>query len=177
MNNGLKVDPLNPFTVAIKAITRKGSRKMTDADYAKLEELEWKAGLYWSEEDGLVMPGDNIEGCIRSGARKSRMGKDVEAAVFCSEAEVPIEYEGPRGIEELRLDPRFTLRKGVALNGVRVIRVRPMVPTGWRLVFGLEYDETIIDEKNLVKVMVDAGALCGLGDWRPKFGRFLVEVL
>jgi hypothetical protein len=31
--------------------------------------------------------------------------------------------------------------------------------------------------KNLVKAMTDAGSLVGLGDWRPKFGRFLVEEL
>jgi len=50
-----------------------------------------------------------------------------------------------------------------------------MVPTGWSLTFTLEFDDSILNEKALVKAMVDAGALIGLGDWRPKFGRFSVE--
>jgi hypothetical protein len=51
-----------------------------------------------------------------------------------------------------------------------------MFPTGWVLRFELEFDDSVIGPKELVKAMNDAGALVGLGDWRPKFGRFLVEV-
>ena len=50
-----------------------------------------------------------------------------------------------------------------------------MIPSGWVLEFGLEYDSSIVNEKALLKSMVDAGTLIGLGDHRPKFGRFLSE--
>ena len=72
-------------------------------------------------------------------------------------------------------DPRFILRKGVMINRSRIIRIRPMIPVGWCLEFDLEFDASIIDPQSLLKAMIDAGALIGLGDWRPKFGRFLVE--
>jgi hypothetical protein len=52
-----------------------------------------------------------------------------------------------------------------------------MIPTGWTMTFDLEFDEGIVNPKNLMKAMTDAGSLVGLGDWRPKFGRFLVEEL
>ena len=66
----------------IKEIVSKGSKKLTDADYEERDWLEWQAGLYWSEDCGAYIPSDNIERCIQLGAQKSRIGKDVAAAVF-----------------------------------------------------------------------------------------------
>jgi hypothetical protein len=176
MHNGLMADPTNPMVRAIKEITSKGSKKLTESDYEKRDRLEFMAGLYWDELLGAVIPSDNIERCIQLGAQKSRIGKDVQAAVFCSDALVKLGYEGPQNKEKLAGDPRFVLRKGVAVQKSRIIRIRPMFPTGWTLEFTLEFDGSILNEKALVKAMDDAGALVGLGDWRPKFGRFLCEV-
>jgi hypothetical protein len=175
MHNGLMADPTNPLVRRIKEITSKGSKKMTDSDYEERDRLEWEAGLYWDSEDGLIMPSDNIERCVQLGAQKSRIGKDVQAAVFCANTHVPIVYDGPKDKDKLYDDPRFSLRKGVAVQKSRIIRIRPMIPTGWTMAFDLEFDEGIVNPKNLMKAMTDAGSLVGLGDWRPKFGRFLVE--
>lgn len=180
LHNGLLADPTNPFVIAIKKITAKKNKK-TDADNAEISRLEWLGGLYLGADGKtLVIPSDNIERCIQEGAKKSRLGKDVQAAVFCAEPEVVIEQESIRGRapESLYDDKagRFVLRKGVKVTTSRVIRVRPLIPTGWSVSFVLEYDETIINQRNLEQAMRDAGALVGLGDWRPKFGRFSVEV-
>jgi len=175
MHNGLMADPTNPLVRRIKEITSKGTKKLTDSDYEERDRLEWEAGLYWDENDGLIVPSDNIERCIQLGAQKSRIGKDVQAAVFCAVPHVALKYDGPKDKEKLYADPRFTLRKGVAVQKNRIIRIRPMVPTGWSIQFAIEFDESIVNPKSLVKAMQDAGALIGLGDWRPKFGRFLVE--
>ena len=177
MHNGLMADPTNPLVRRIKEITSKGSKKLTDADYEERDRLEWEAGLYWDSNEGLIMPSDNIERCIQLGAQKSRIGKDVQAAVFCAVPQVAIDYTGPKDKEKLYADPRFTLRKGVAVQKARIIRIRPMIPTGWSMTFDVEFDDGIVNPKNLLKAMTDAGSLVGLGDWRPKFGRFLVEEL
>jgi hypothetical protein len=176
MHNGLMADPTNSLVRRIKEITSKGTKKLTDADYEERDRLEWEAGLYWDEEDGLIVPSDNIERCIQLGAQKSRIGKDVQAAVFCTSPHVPLIHAGPKDKDKLYADPRFTLRKGVAVQKSRIIRIRPMIPTGWTMQFTIEFDENIVNPKNLTKAMQDAGSLVGLGDWRPKFGRFLVEV-
>ena len=175
MHNGLMADPTNPLVRRIKEITSKGSKKLTDADYEDRDRLEWEAGLYWDSTDGLIMPSDNIERCIQLGAQKSRIGKDVQAAVFCSTPHVSIHHTGAKDKDKLYADPRFTLRKGVAVQKSRIIRIRPMIPTGWSMSFDVEFDDGIVNPKNLLKAMTDAGSLVGLGDWRPKFGRFLVE--
>ena len=46
MHNGLMADPTNPYTVAIKKITAKGSKKMTIHDHQELEaEVSRLSGL------------------------------------------------------------------------------------------------------------------------------------
>lgn len=177
MHNGLMADPTNAYTRKIKAITQKGTKKMTDSDYEERDRLEWEAGLYWSDALGAVMPSDNIERCIVDGARKSRIGKDVQAAVFCEMPESKVLFDGDTMTKNQLFNDgdRFVLRKGCVVQRARIIRVRPMFPTGWKLKFTIEYDESIINSRALVKAMVDAGSLIGLGDNRPRFGRFVVE--
>lgn len=177
MHNGMLADPTYPFTVAIKEITDKGSKKMTLADHERRNALEWEGGLYWDDDLGPHIPSDNIERCIQLGAQKSRLGKDVQAAMWCSQQMFAIEYTGPRTKAKLMADSAFTIRKGVVVNKSRIIRIRPMFPTGWKVKFSIEYDETVVNGKDLIKAMQDAGALIGLGDWRPKFGRFTVAIL
>lgn len=174
MHNGLMADPTNPSCRRIKEIVSKGSKKLTDSDYEERDRLEWEAGLYWSDDLGPVIPSDNIERCIQLGAQKSRIGKDVQAAVFCDEPEYKLEYEGPR-VKDKLYNAKFILRKGVAIQKSRLIRLRPIFPSGWYVILTVEFDDSILNEKSLLKACVDAGALIGLGDWRPKFGRFEVK--
>lgn len=177
MHNGLMADPTNPYTVAIKRITSKGSKKMTDSDHEERNRLEWEAGLYWDDELGAVVPNDNIERTIQMGGMKSRIGKDIQAAVLVQDDIVKVNYDGPRTKDKMYADPKFQIRKGVAVQKARIIRVRPMIPTGWNITFTVEYDDTVVNAKSIQKACEDAGALVGFCDWRPKFGRFHVEIL
>lgn len=173
LHNGILADPTHPIVRSIKELTSK--KKKSDADHERIARLEWEGSLYLGNKGQLVIPSDNLERAIQLGAQKNKLGKDVAAAVFCQEAEVNIEYKGPKSLDAMYNDPAFVLRKGVKVGAARVMRVRPMLPVGWRLSFVLEFDETIISESNLAKAMIEAGTLVGLGDWRPKFGRFLVK--
>ena len=179
MHSADMVDPLSKPVLRIKAIHAKGSKKLTDADREEVQRLEWRGALYLGQGGALVVPSDNIEKCLREGAMKSRLGKAVEAAAFVTESEVPITgIQYSRDLDKLFTDERFQLRKAVRVppkTGARVMKVRPMIPRGWQLKFTIEYDETIVNPKDLQRAMIDAGALVGIGAWRPKFGRFTVE--
>ena len=176
MHNGDMVDHRNPYVVAIKRITAKGTKNMTPSDHDERDRLEWEAGLYWSDaENGFVLPCDNVEKCLKDGAKKARLGKKFDAAVLLSEAEVVIHHRRiGQNKEQIYADPAFTLRKRVDLG---IIRVRPMVPTGWWLTCTVEFDESVVSKDQVIDACREAGSLVGLGDWRPKFGRFTVEVV
>lgn len=180
MHSADMVDPLNPFVRRIKEISSKGSKKLTDSDREEMQRLEWEGALYWDDELGLVIPSEMIEKCIREGAMKSRLGKSAEAASFVQEPQVALNgHRYPKSKDKLYEQPEFQLRKAVRIpprTGARIMKVRPLIPTGWTLEFTLEYDDSVINKKDLEKAMLDAGSLVGLGVWRPKFGRFQVEV-
>lgn len=181
LHNGLMADPTNEWVMANKKITAKKNKK-TDTDCLDIAYNEWMGSLYMGTDGGLVMPTDNIERCLQDGGKKSRIGKDIQAGVFCDAAqEIKIEHPEIDGksLGELYNDERgrFILRKGVKVQLSRVIRVRPLIPAGWVLNVSLEYDEGLVSERNLIQAAHDAGASCGLGDWRPKYGRFSVEVI
>lgn len=177
MHNGRLADPTDAYVRRIKEISSRGAKKLTDADFEERARLEWEAGFYFSSDHGPIMPADNIERCIQLGAQKARLGKDFAAAVFVSDDAVRIQYNGPRTLDEMYAQPlKFVLRKGVCVQKARIIRVRPMIPTGWKIGFAVEYDESVVNRTSIEKAMVDAGALCGLGDWRPRFGRFFSEI-
>lgn len=179
MHNSQTADALNPYTQKLKEFTSKGKRK-TLVDIERMERVEWEAGLYWDDTDGLAIPSDNIEKCIVEGAMKTKKGKDAKAAVYCATPHVRVQYDGPTKIEALyaygvKNPNTFIFRKIVRVKDSRIVRVRPMIPTGWRLHVEIEFEESIIDDGVLRKAMIQAGALIGLGDYRPKFGRFLVS--
>ena len=179
LHNGLMADPTNPYTIAIKKITSKGCKKLTEHDYAERDRLEWEAGLYWSDEiGGIAIPSDNLERCIQEGAKKNRLGKDFAAAVFVQESEVEVMHRlSGKTKERINAEPGYTLRKGVKVQLSRIIRIRPLIPTGWTMTFTVEFDESIVNKQAVATALTEAGSLVGLGDWRPKFGRFTVEVL
>lgn len=181
LHNGMLCDRKYTYTRQIKALTDKGV-KMTDTDHETRDELEWNGSLYVNPAGQIAMPSDNIEACITAGAKKTKKGKDVNAGVFVSadDAFALIKFDRPKGVKvpkDLFKYPDYQMRKGVVLNRNRVIRVRPMLPTGWSITFTLEYDTSIINGRALITAMTTAGMYIGLGDWRPKFGRFTVEIL
>lgn len=171
MHNCRLSNPLDPLAKKIKEYTAK--RKKTDSDFMEIMRLEYLGGLYWDEEKGPYIPSTWIEGAIRDGAKRSRLGKAITAGVICV-ADVPLEYDGPRAPEALYADPRFVSRMTVKVQNSRTLRTRPRFPD-WRATFELQILNDVIDPAAVHNVLVDAGLYVGIGDYRPKYGRFQVK--
>lgn len=173
LHNAQLADPLNPLTRAIKAIT--GKRKKTDADLEELARLEFHGGLYLDAKGRPAVPGECIEGCIRDGAKKTRKGKDVQCGVL-SDGVWPLEYDGPKDPEKLWLVAAFRDYRGCKVNNGIVMRMRPKFPS-WALTFRVAYHPEVVSRTSLDEWIVTAGQFVGVGDYRPKFGRFEVEAI
>lgn len=166
-------DPLNPKTKAHKELTSK--RKKTDDDHEAIAKSEWLASLYFNEETGPYIPGQNIYASMVSGAKLSKLGKQIQRGCEVVEDECPLEYEGPRDIKGL-WNERFYDARSVKVQAARLIRYRPIFKK-WATTCTIAFDEQAIDSAQIIKCLQDAGAYCGIGDYRPRFGRFEVEVL
>ncbi len=173
MHNGQLANPLNPFTKQLKTITSK--RKKTDDDHAEVARIEWHASLYIDSDGRLCMPGENIEACLIGGAKKSKLGTQFKSSVFVDGSPV-IDYGGRKKAAELWGDDQYKDIRGVKVGTARVMRCRPIFRK-WSIVVDIKYNPEMANEADVAKAMADAGQQVGLGDFRPKFGRFEVELL
>lgn len=173
VHNGQLADPLNKFSKAMKDVT--GKRKKVDADHEELARLEFLGGLYL-KESRPYMPGVALEAMMISAAKKQRNGADFKAGMIIEDSPF-IEYDGPKSPDEMWLDEKFRLTVGVKLNGkVRIMRTRPQFPE-WALQFTVTYIEELLNRRDIIDTATLAGWQIGLCEWRPKFGRFKVEVI
>lgn len=172
MHSDKFADPLNPLTKAHKALTSK--RKKTDEDHEAIAKSEWLGGLY-IDSTGPYLPGVNVESALIAGAKLSKLGMQIKRSVEIMDEKCHIEYDGPKGAEAL-WNAAFYDARSVKVQTARLMRYRPLFRK-WACVVEIAFDAETINRDQVVKCMEDAGQYCGVGDYRPKFGRFTVEVL
>jgi len=164
-------DPSNKFTKQLKEIS--GKRKKTEEDYENMSKIEWRAGLY-VDNGVIVIPGNVIEAAFVSAAKSQKKGKTAQAGVFCNKLTFPLDYEGPKDISELEKREDFKLKVGVKVQMAKVIRTRPIFPQ-WSCEIELNVDTGLFNENEVTTLLKYCGESVGIGDWRPKYGRFTVE--
>lgn len=171
LHSAIGSDPLNPLTKAHKKLTSK--RKKTDEDYEQIAKSEWLMALYYNEKAGPYLPGVNIEAAIIAGAKLKKLGTTIKRGVEVLTEICRLEYSGPRDPEKL-WNAGFYDARTVKVSQARLVRYRPIFKK-WSCEFEVLFDEEIINKDELMGCIIDAGLYCGVGDYRPKFGRFEVE--
>lgn len=172
MHNGQLADPLNEHAKAMKSIS--GKRKKTDDDQLELSRLEWMGSLYLDDNLEPCIPGEVIEAMIVEAAKKHRSSPQAKSGILC-DGNWPLIYEGPRDPDEMWESQRFKKLAGVRVQQNRVMRCRPMF-RAWALYPTIHYAPDVVNEQTVVEFLETAGRLIGIGDWRPKHGRFTLEV-
>lgn len=153
-------------------------KKKTDADYSRLQEMEWRLSIYTNADGKPIMPGEIIEAMIASAVRKKKAGAKALCAVAVVGDPVVI-HEGPKDIDALWKNDRFRDVRGVVVQRARVERCRPRFDA-WSLEFDIDINTDLIDKRMVMAAIEEAGNIVGLGDYRPekkdgRFGRFRVE--
>ncbi|MFC1531145.1 hypothetical protein ACFL5T_02760 [Gemmatimonadota bacterium] len=173
MHNGQLADPLNEHTKALKQVTSK--RKKTDADHEKMAHLEFLGSLYVNGDGEPIIPDRMLEAVIIEGAKKSKNGPQAKAGVFVMKHAV-LDYDGPHDAEGLWEKPEFRLTAGVRVQRARVMRTRPKFDE-WAADVEITYNDDVANDTDIVEWLEKAGEVVGLGDWRPRYGRFTVEAM
>ncbi len=172
LHNGELANPTSEGAKALKQVSSK--RNKTDADHEEMARLEWHYGLYRSNGK-VILPGVLLEACLAKAAAKKKLKKVVQSGVYVPDDAV-LEYDGPSDIDALWKDGRFTFSIGVKVSQARVYRTRPRFD-GWGGKFRICFDDEQLNQRDLEQILGIAGPQIGLGDWRPKFGRFTYEVI
>lgn len=184
VKNVQMANPLNKFSKALKSVSSK--RVKTDADHIEMGHIEFLGSLHMHEELGPVLPGATIVAAINAAARKTKEGQLAKCAVFAAPPGFfKLEYAGPREPEAMFEDTspcptpeaegfRFTTL--VARQQARVVSTRPIFHD-WSAVVSISFEDSIINFAQLDRWIKKAGTMCGLCEWRPRFGRFTADCL
>lgn len=173
MHSDRFANPLDKATKAHKELT--GKRKKTDADHEAIAKSEWMGSLYYNESVGPYIPGQNLDATLQEAAKLQKLGKKFKQAVMVLENEIPLQYKGPREPEAL-FDAGFVDVRGVKVAMAKLMRCRPKF-NEWAAEFTVAYNEDVLNGEEVRKAIADAGALIGVCDYRPRFGKFAAEVL
>ena len=173
MHNTQLSDPRYVRASGIKTITSK--RQKTEADELELMRLEFIAGLYWNEAPYL--PGLNVDAALSIAAGQLQKGgrKIAQSSIQTDDAELI--YGGKHKTpDDLFEDAKHLLYVPAVIPSTksRVMRARPIFPT-WSAVVTVNYHSVSPDE--IAAWATRAGDYIGLCDWRPRHGRFTVEVV
>jgi len=142
----------------------KAGRK--DKQYIPKEEADKL--MYFDDEIGCYAPSTWIEASIREASKGFKQGRGtfkntILASVFIDKEKIPLKK---KTYDEI--DRRFAR---IQRNGI--VKCRPRF-NSWELEFDINYESGRISKENLELILREAGATKGIGDYRPKFGRFEV---
>jgi len=177
MHNGRLADRLDPAARALAAANAEAGRgsKRTEADDERIARVEFAGALYLDPDVGPYLPADNIWKTLHMAARKSSDGKQFEQAVAITSEINPVSYPGPRDLDGLYANKNFVFRKVVTVGRSRIARTRPIFQQ-WKTSADGLLDEELLDLSKLRTISERAGALIGLCEWRPRFGRFTATI-
>lgn len=174
MHSPKTVNPLHPLALELKKYTSK--RKKSEDDLQKISELEWEAGLYYDEVNGLHIPVECLQKTAVNGAKLFKAGKDIERYVQFTGAVAPLDIGVPFDLDKMRHDMRYYDVRAVAVMRARVIRTRPRFDV-WKCEFDLIYDNEHIDVDVIARAFENAGAYVGLCEARGLgYGRFATVI-
>jgi hypothetical protein len=170
LHNGQLADPLNYFNKEMKRIS--GKRHKTEADLAQLARLEWHGSLYL-EGGKVCLPGEVLEAHLVEAAKKVKKGAQAKADLFC-DGMFLLDYDGPGDLETMWADEAFRVTALVRVQRSRIVRTRPMFRR-WSLSFEVLYNPSQLNLEEIAGFVRIGGEQIGLGDWRPRFGRYVME--
>jgi len=174
------------FSAATLEASMTGSTKNTGSkDYS----LEWMDTMYDHPDGYLYQPASHIEGALQKSAvsfkikgRGTKTWKDpIKAYCYVTPDEIPLLYENGEGFDRLLVPDETLLTnptdnlvvdiRPVKVQRARIARSRLMVKD-WRLSFTIEVHDEQVRPDVLETILIEAGRAVGIGDYRPRYGRF-----
>lgn len=163
----IKIKGISPL-LSNKYTVQETSGKVGRKDEQRTSEGEANKSLYFDETIGCYAPSSWIEASLREAAKGFKQGRlnfknTILASVFVDQEKIPL---NKRTYDEIDV-------RGVVIQRNRIAKSRPKFNT-WELEFDLSFDQDRISKETLQQILKEAGASKGIGDYRPKFGRFEV---
>jgi len=148
---------------------------------------DWRETAYFmpGSTTELAQPGIHIEAAMAKAASQFRVAgrgrstyRDmVRAFVLVEPDMIPHHISLPEkgGLTTDSTHPVYLDMRPVVIQRARIMKTRVALSTGWSLVFTINVLDDQIPAEILHDILLTAGNAFGIGDFRPRFGRFSVE--
>lgn len=148
------------------------------------DENEWKKTIYFKKDIGVYLPAMAIEACLVNASKQFKITgrqtatKYVKSGIFCTDEYLQFLVDG-KPIMSLD-DPRIIIDKRTVKNPStkgRNVRYRAKFDK-WESNFRIIVNsDDYLSKDILEEILGYAGNFVGVGDYRPRFGRFkLVDI-
>jgi hypothetical protein len=171
MHNGVLADPLSSQS---KSLAELNKRKKTDAEHAELARREFVHSLYLENGKPILTNEMLLAGLIQ-GAKKKKRGPAAKAGLLVEE-HAQLEYDGPHDALKLWQDLNFRLRVRTRVGQSAIMRTRPIFHK-WAAAFVVKFLPELLNAEEIGEFLTIQGNQIGIGDWRPRHGRFTVKQL
>lgn len=163
----------SPSTLGTGDASKRGTRIPTPEDEAE-------AGCYRLDDGTCAIKSEALIGCIvgKGGAAaqwkasKRTTMKTILSHLVATQELLPLVHPSDGSmIKNYTIDVR-----PVVVQKARVLRARPRYDA-WRTSVVIEYDPVLVPKDKslqIIDIYADAGSRVGIGDYRPRFGRFRV---
>ena len=165
----VKIKGIAPLLMNRFAMEKKDdtSAKRRDEQFDPKEDAE--KSLYKDDKIGCYAPSSWIEACLRDTAKEFKgkgrgsLKATILASVFIDPEKIPL---NKKTYDEIDSRPAVIQRN-------RIVKSRPRF-NSWELDFTTNFNNERIKKDTLKQILSEAGETKGIGDYRPKFGRFEV---
>jgi hypothetical protein len=163
-------DPFGEHTKRLNELASIPQKNRTEEQQFEIFRAQWEGYLYFDGKAGPVIPGQNIEACLREGASKLKLKKSLVERLEVDEVQVPLEFKGPRDLDSLWKTCRDIRIAGKSGGSKRPV-CRPIFNPPWSIKFTV-----ILDDVKAAQVLASAeqaGRFVGLCTHKCfKWGRF-----
>lgn len=171
MHSDVTANPLGFWSKELKKYTSK--RKKTDEDHEAISSVEFQASCYY-DEGKYVIPSANIEACMLASAKQFKLGTTIKQAVIVPE-DATFDFEhSDLTPEKLYSKAQYVDMRTVKVGTSKTIRTRPIFHS-WESTFEVFLDEDKMNPEQVIDIISNAGKYVGLGDYRPRYGRFEIK--
>ena len=159
----------------------KTSKKRKGGDALLGNPDEWNKTIYFDEKVGVYLPASVFEACLINAGKQFKIGRIaatgyVKSGVFCMDEHLPFLVDGTpvMTLDDKRINIDKRTVKNPSTKG-RNMRYRAKFDK-WSSEFKLMVtSDDYINSDLLEEIINYAGMYVGVGDYRPRFGRFTLE--
>ena len=183
VHNPRVVDPFDKYKKLLQPLTSK--RTKTDDDLLEICRLQFLASLYYRNGE-YVLPQSHVEGSFQAAAKERKLGKKFERSFglygdgvlqFKDNDKTPEELFEVGRTKEGYFNPStsYVDTRACGIKGsVKVPATRAIFPE-WSTEVTCWFDETQLNEEEVLQVAEIAGLRYHVGTYRKLYGAFKVE--